>query len=269
MLKLPELAFSHRLAVGLFLLSLVYFYGHAQWNLRVNVGQQAFPTADDVLLKYHGRREESRLEFVLDPRRNPKKDFAMYQYLDGDYEGPEVQRKRYEAIVNWVRAGSSESGWGPVAKIFTHPKLCGNCHAPGKEMAKVPLVTFADVKRFARMDTGLSEARLTKLSHSHLAGFALLAVVTSLIFGFTRYRPIIVAPLLLMVFFGPMIDVTGWWLTKQYGMPWPYLIMAGGALFGFGLMAMVALTLDELWLRSLFGRTLNQILRPLGLRIRE
>jgi len=267
--KLPDLAPSHRLAVGLFLLSLVYFYGHAQWNLWVNVGQHAFPTVDDVLVKYHGRRGQTRLEFVLDPRRNPKKDLAMYQYLDGDYEGPEVQRKRYDAIISWVRAGSPESGWAEVAKIFTHPKLCANCHAPGKEMEKTPLVTHAAVKRFTHLDTGLSEGRLTRLSHSHLAGFALLAVVASLIFGFSRYRPIVFVPLLLMVFLGPMLDVTGWWLTKRLGMPWPYMIMGGGALFGVGLMAMVALTLDELWLRSLFGRTLSQILRPLGLRIRE
>jgi len=269
MMKLADLSPSHRLTAGLFLLSLVYFYGHAQWNLRVNVGQQAFPTARDVLVKYHGQREETRLEFVLDPRRNPKKDLAMYPYLDGDYEGPEVQRERYAKIVSWVRSGSPESGWPEVAPIVTHPKLCANCHAPGKEMEKVPLTSFRDVKKFARMDTGLSEGRLTKLSHSHLAGFALLAAVTSLIFGFTRYRPIVVVPLVLMAFFGPMMDVTGWWLTKRHGMPWPYLIMGGGALFGIGVMAMVALTLDELWLRSLFGRTLGQILKPLGLRIRD
>lgn len=268
-MKLTDLSFAHRLAAGLFLLSLIFFYAHAQWNLRINVGQESFPTAEDVLVTYRGKREETRLEFVLDPRRNPKKDIAMYSYLDGDYEGPETQQARHQEIVTWIRAGAPESSWPEVREIFTHPKLCASCHAPGKDMERTPLLTFEQVKRFTKMDTGVSESRLAKLSHSHLAGFALLAIMTSLIFGATRYRWPIVVPLFLMVFLGPMLDVTGWWLTKYHGMPWPYLIMIGGALFGVGLMAMVVLALDELWLHSVIGRTLSQALRPIGVRLRN
>lgn len=258
-----------RLASGLFMLSMVYFYVHAQWNLFTNVGKQTMPTVEDILVKYHGKRETTRLESVLDPKRDDRDDLAMYQYLDGDYQGPDTQKERYDKVIAWIRGGATEAEWPTVKEIFTHPKLCISCHKRGEDMGDAPLETFAQVRQFAATDQGPSVGHLNKLSHSHLAGFALIALAASLLFAGTRYRMIVSAPLMLAIFAGPILDVTGWWLTKNDGMPWPYLIIAGGAMFGVSLMIMVVLTLDELWLRGVLGRMAGAIAGVVGLRIRH
>ncbi len=268
-MKLADLPAGVRLATGLFMLSLIYFYVHAQWTLWTVVGQNDVPTAERVLEKYHGARETSRLESVLDPGRSDEDELAMYPYLGDDRVDAQTHRARYDSIVAWVRGGATRAGWADVKPIFENPKLCLACHAPGGDMEGAPLVTYEDVTRFTTFDAGPSVAHLNKLSHSHLAGFALLAVVTSLLFTRTRYRMLVAAPLFVGAAIGPMLDVTGWWLTKFHGMPWPWLVIVGGALFGVSVLVMAILTLDELWLRGLLGRALGAIARPIGLRIRD
>ncbi len=126
-------------------------------------------------------------------------------------------------------------------------------------MGRSPLTSFGQVKDYTRTDKGPSPGQLAKLAHSHLAGFALLALATSLLFAATRYRLPLAVPLYLAVFLGPMLDIVGWWLTHAAGMPWPYLVMAGGGLFGGGLMVMALLTLDEIWFRSTLGRLIGAL----------
>jgi hypothetical protein len=58
-----------------------------------------------------------------------------------------------------------------------------------------------------------------------------------------------VAPIVL-AFVGAAVDVASWWLTRAYGAPFQWGVIAGGAAFGAAIVWMSALSLGELW----FGR---------------
>ncbi len=77
-MKYATLPGSIRIIAGLFLLSLLFMYAQAQWNLWLNVGQGDLPTISHILEHYHGKRGKTRLESVLDPDRDPKGELAMY-----------------------------------------------------------------------------------------------------------------------------------------------------------------------------------------------
>ena len=83
-LRLADLSRERRLALGLFLVLLVGFYGLSQVKLITAVGEGGgYPGAREVLVKYHGDPTRSLLHKVLDPTRPKSDPKNMYQYLGG------------------------------------------------------------------------------------------------------------------------------------------------------------------------------------------
>jgi hypothetical protein len=266
---LADLPASRRLALGLFLLGIVGFYGLAQATLTLAVGGGRWPSPADVLHRYHGDPTKSMLHQVLDPSRGIDDPRRMYPFL-GTSDAELVERRA--AILSWVEAGATREGYAAVRPVFEGEMTCGLCHstkpdAEGHRRAKadLPFESYEQVLAAARPDRGMPWADLAKTSHNHLFGFLVAALLVSWAFTATRWRGPLVPALVTMTFLGALVDVAAWWATKRSGAPWHLAIMAGGAAFGASLTAMAVLALDELWLRSTLGRAVAAILRPLGL----
>jgi hypothetical protein len=257
--RLAALSGPRRLAVGLFLLLLVGFYLLAQVQLVAVVGSDGvYPGASTVLARYHGDPKRSRLHQVLDPTRSPEDARNMYQYL-----GPGEQERvpQRETLLRWVEREMPAAEWPAVRAIVDATERCAACHAPGARKADLPFDTYEHVVAGFGPDRGMSLQELSTSSHNHLMGFAVLGLLVSFVFTATAWRGPLVWILVAGVFVGGAADVASWWLTRAHGHPWEYLVMAGGGLFGGSLLAMVALSLDELWLRGRVGALLA---RPLA-----
>jgi len=267
--RLAELPAVRRLAVGLFLVCMLAFYALAQVKVFTAVGGGSFPGPEAVLAKYHGDRRNSRLHVVLDPRLSTSDSKRMYDHLgttDDERAGNRVK------VLAWVEAGAPASGWGALEPIFTGDSTCGGCHSTKDETRTkrdLPFERHEQVAPFAAPDAGMSLADLTTSSHNHMFGFAVVALLVSLIFTATRWRGPLVPLLVASAFVGALLDVAAWWLTKTWGSPFHLLVIAGGAAFGGSVLAMVALSLDELWLKGAVGRRLAPLVAALRLGRRE
>ena len=269
--RLTELPASRRLAVGLFLLALLVFYGLSQVQLIVAVGGgTGYPTPHDVLVKYHGDPTRSRFHKVLDPSLALSDPKNMYQHLSPETLARAALRKK---ILAWVEDGMPKSEWPAVQRTFTSTEACAFCHrvAGEPEPAKpdLPLETYEQVVAAAGPDTGMSSHDLATSSHNHAMGFAVVALLASLAFTATRWRGPVVPLLVLGSFLGSTLDVASWWLTKSLGHPWEFGVLAGGGLFGACSMTMVVLALDEMWLRGRVGALVEPVVRAARLGRRD
>jgi hypothetical protein len=264
--RLLELGGARRLAVALFLLLLLAFYGLAQVQLAFAVNDgKPLPGPDRTLAKYHGDPAKSRLHLALDPGRSGVA--AMYANLGSDEA---TRAARREEILRWVDGGAPRDGWPAVAPVFNDDATCGLCHSEKpladqpRTMARLPFDTYEQVLAVTRPGAPMSIAALAETSHNHMAGFATLALLSSLAFTASRWRGAIATLLVLGAFGGAALDVASWWLTRAYGAPWHYAVMLGGGLFGASVTTMVLLSLDEV---VLGGRVADRV-APLLARLR-
>lgn len=232
---------SVRLTVGAFCIVILCFALLAQAQLWEHDGAGELPTLQDILWKYNGRPNSSRLHVVLDPDLPEDNELAMYPYLG---EPHEIDANR-ERVYAWVAAGAPESAWDDIGPIFTNPAGCGQCHAAEALKEDMPFATYADVLPFAKQDTGMSKGALLTSAHNHLFAFAVLALLLSLMLCHSRWTGLLRVGLIVGAFLGPLLDVGGWLLTSAYGSPFHYVVWLGGALFGAATGGMAVLILAD------------------------
>jgi hypothetical protein len=266
---LAGLPAPRRLALGLFLLGLLAFHALTQVQLALAVGGGGFPSATDVLHRYHGDPKRSLLHQVLDPTRGIQDPRRMYPFLGTTEEEMSARRT---AILAWVEAGATRQGYEAVRGVFEGDATCGLCHsarpdAEGNRRARadLPFDTWEQVVAAARPDHGIAWSELSTTSHNHLFGFLVAALLVGWTFTATRWRGAVVPLLVSLAFVGALADVAAWWATKAFGPPFHLVVMGGGAAFGLSMTAMALLALDEVWFRSVLGRGIARVLRPLRL----
>lgn len=267
--RLSELPPARRLAVGLFLVCMLAFYALAQVKVFTAVGGGSFPGPGAVLSKYHGDRRHSRLHAVLDPHLSTSDTKRMYDHLGVTDEERATNRVR---VLGWVEAGAPEKAWPELESIFSGDSTCGGCHSTKDETRTkrdLPFERYDQVAPFAAPDEGMSLTDLSTSSHNHMFGFAVVALLVSAVFTATRWRGPLVPLLVACAFLGALLDIGSWWLTKAFGSPFHLLVVAGGAAFGAGVLAMVVLSLDELWLRGALARLVSPLVAALRLGRRE
>jgi hypothetical protein len=236
---IAEMDPARRLALGAFAALVLVFFPLSQWNLWVQDGEGGPPGPAEVLRKYHGNREGSRLHRVLDPALPEDHDLNMYLHLGP----PETREGRRAAILGWVEAGAPREGWEAVAPILTGAATCGACHSADGMKADLPFETYEQVLPFAAPDRGMRLGPLLVSAHNHLFAFAVMALLVSLAYTLTRVRGLLRVAPVLGAFGGALLDITSWFLTRELGAPFHLGVIAGGALFGasVGLMAFVVL----------------------------
>ena len=241
-MRLDRLPASIRLAVAGFCVVYLAFAAAAQAQLWHQAGGGRLPTAQRVLERYHGRPDDSHLHRALDPTLPEEDPHAMYPFAGED----EAERARHrDVILAWVEAGAPREGFGPVREIVTNPLLCAQCHEP-EGSAPFPLVTYEDVLPYARRGEGMAWSTLLTSAHNHLFAFGVAALLLSLGLALSRAPGRLRTLLIVLAFLGPLLDVGGWFLTRQLGAPWHLVVMAGGAMFGAATVAMAAYVLLDI-----------------------
>lgn len=245
--RLHTLPPSVRLAAACFAALILGFVLLAQVNLWHQVSGGTAPGPDDVLKRYHGDPERSRLDDVLDHEAHPSLDDPknMWQYLGGEsWEDPTTQANR-EVILDWVRAGAPEDGFAKVKPILTGAGMCGDCHVPGGLKEDLPFDTYEAVLPLTKPGGKYPLNTLLISAHNHLFGFAAMALLLSLGACFTGLPGRLRMLLILGASGGAALDIAAWFLTRTWGSPWHFAIMLGGGLFGLSCTAMALAVLHE------------------------
>lgn len=229
--RLRDLPVSARWALLGFGAFLGLFYGLAHATLWERDGGGALPGPDAILAKYHGQPDATRLHTVLEadvPASSPK---AMWLYLDPLGDAAAIEQRR-RVVLDWAEAGAPRDGWEPVRRVLHQEATCLECHAFGGERGDLPLETFDQVRPLAEAGGGMALGTLLVSAHNHAFGFAVLALLLSLLGAFTGLPTPWKILWTVAIFLGGAVDVAAWFLTRAHGAPWQYAVFAGGALFG-------------------------------------
>lgn len=221
-----------RLAVGLFAMLMFGFLLLAQRNLWEQAGGGTLPTPRRVLERYHGSPERSRLHMVLDPMLPVEDPHNMSQFLGGSQPEDALTKANRAAILTWVEQGAPREGWATVAPIFTEVETCGACHTAGGEKADLPFDNYEQVVPVTVSGGGMALAPLLISAHNHLFGFSVLALLIALGVTCSTAPRWMQTGVILAAFLGAGLDIAAWFLTRSFGAPFHWLVMAGGGLFG-------------------------------------
>jgi hypothetical protein len=182
-----------------------------------------------VIIKYYGKREDTRLETAL------KGTMAEY-----------VTTADRQRIMEWIRAGAGQAEFAQIQPILQ--RACMQCHSAQSGMPIAPLTSFEEVIGFTRQDLGESVKSLVRVSHIHLFGMSFLFALTSAIFMFSETSAVFRSILIAIPFVAIWMDIGSWWLTK-YQPFFAYTVIAGGVLMGLSLAGQIVIPLYEMWLK--------------------
>lgn len=122
---------------------------------------------------------------------------------------------------------------------------CQLCHVEGGKADFAPLTSYEEVEHLLQVDTGPDTAALARFSHFHLIGMGLLAALTGLLA--LVFLPMPAAGILsCLPAAGLLLDVGGWWLTRETARAAP-LVILGGGLFAAGIVGTHLLLQARLW----------------------
>ena len=181
----------------------------------VHAGRDGKPglSVEDIKIAYSGSKSDTRLEAAL---MGPMSSML-----------PAEERA---TIISWVRDGESERGYQASVDPILQAR-CRSCHN-GSNPHIPTLMTYADVKAVARLDTGVSIGTLVRVSHIHLFGLSFIFGFMGLIFSHAYIRNQTVKIVAVCVpFIAIFLDIASWWLTKV-STGFAYVVMIGGGLMG-------------------------------------
>ncbi len=219
----------------LLILGLGYIFAMIQ-IYEVHAGRDGKPgiSVKDIEIAYRGSPAGTRLEAAI---RGP-----MSSMLPAEDAGK---------IIAWIHSGAQEASFADqVQPIFE--QRCQGCHGGGNPHIPT-LVSYADVKAVAVVDTGVSIGTLVRVSHIHLFGLTFIFGFLGLIFSHAYWRRAYVKSIIVAVpFVAIFIDIASWWLTKVSG-GFAYAVVIGGALIGISFAIQWLVSMYQMW----FGKHLT------------
>ncbi len=230
---LSRLSLSYRLAVTLLLVNLVLALLFVHVKVRYAVAtKDGAPglSMDDLRLYFRGDPTVCRLQFMI---RGP---------MHGRFGAAEEM----ETIVDWIAQGATREDYeNEVAPILA--QRCIGCHGPDGEQSNWPLTSFEHVVRYTQLlDTGLTYEALADSSYPHLASLTFMAALTGLVFYATRWHGRWKGVIMALPLFCAVTNVLSWWSAKQSDF-FAWLVYMTGLLYGLAMIAMILLTLIDLW----------------------
>lgn len=298
---LRDLPFAARLTLATFLIAvgLGYLAAMVQVHFQHAKPGQLLPTADDLVLKFHGEPDPSKrvstLERLLRTPDHEDVSFdgrgSMFRAFTDRSSGwkstlkerPQaevVSEREHErdAIMAWLKGGLSRSDHEkdkmarpeslkdkPFTKEFLNDddsikiqslftERCVRCHSADGDDNKArsfPLDKYEQIKAYAKVDTGaMSLPALAQTTHTHLLSFAMLFMLTGVIFGLTSYSAWLRVPIAPIVLIAQVADVACWWLARidgSMGILFAEMILVTGAIVGVGLVIQIVLSLFDLF----------------------
>lgn len=183
-----------------------------------------------VVIKYYGQRGTTTLEAALEGRM-----------------GENITPFQKKEVVEWIRQGATEAGFGSVQPIFQNH--CAPCHSKESGMPLPPLTTFEEVSAYTKTDMGQSLKSLVRVSHIHLFGMSFIFMLTSGVFIMSEIAIAWRALLVAVPFVAIWVDIGSWWFTKIQPL-FAYTVITGGAMMGLALAAQILLPLYEMWIKK-------------------
>ena len=111
-----------------------------------------------------------------------------------------------------------------------------------------PLLSVKDIAA-TYYGPGVGYVTLMSLAHIHMMALSVVFFMVGFIFVHSSFATRWKVSLSVLPFAAFVVDVSGWFLTKL-NVGWVYLVLVGGAGFVLGLVAMIFLSLYEMWLGS-------------------
>jgi hypothetical protein len=110
-----------------------------------------------------------------------------------------------------------------------------------------PVLTVHDIAA-TYYGPGVGYVTLLSLAHIHMMGLSAVFFMVGYIFVHSSFPVRWKAAFVALPFFGFLVDVSGWFLTKlAYGCV--YLVLFGGGVFVLSLVTMIVLSLYDMWLK--------------------
>ncbi len=241
MRQLPELSFPEKLLHSgfIFLVGLGLLVAEAYVYSTVG-GLDGKPGLDvqDIVLSYYGDRSSSKLQKILP---------TMMGYAGV----PAAERPKMQAAINhWVVSGQSEAEYDQAIKplIGATGADCLKCHsvAMSKQLHNPPLVSYADVKAVAKVDTGMSHTSMLLNGMIHLTMLGVIFWIAGWIFSKSRFPDVLKGILIITPFIAMAVDFSGWWLTHM-NPAFAWMVMIGGALSCPVALLEMFLSLVQMW----------------------
>jgi len=187
-------------------------------------------TIEDVMVKYHGSPEQTKLGAAI-----------------GGIMAPNLKyQSDKDVILQWIKSGAHEAEYQDhIAPILNRD--CIGCHKPAVNPSLPDLTNFAGVSEVIRADGGASLPYLIRVSHIHLFGIAFILFFTGKIFLLCDINPVLKRVVLVMPFAAVLVDVLAWFVTKSVP-GFAYVVVASGALMGLSMGMQIMLSVYQMWL---------------------
>lgn len=238
MRQLPELSVAEKLAhTGfIFLVGLGLLVAEAYVYITVG-GANGKPgmSVQDVVIHYYGNRSTSTIQAILP---------TMMGYAGV----PAAERpKMSKAINHWIVIGESKAEYEHAVKPLIDTN-CLKCHsvAMTKVLHNPPLVTYADVKAVAKVDTGMPLSSMLLNGMIHLTMLGVIFWAAGSIFSKSRFPNAFKYTLITLPFIAMTVDFAGWFLTHQ-NPAFVWMILIGGALSCPIALLEMFLSLIQMW----------------------
>ncbi len=235
-MKINQLNISAKLAIS-FYTSLVLigaFSAVILLGLLLSDKEEGFaiPTIDKIKIKYG-------YPLIISSMKT-----SMYEYVSYDEE--------IDIVADWIAKGADKKAFNKDIKPIMKAN-CTNCHSKTSTMTKavphMPLSKYKDVKKYLK--GGYNWVKMANQAHFHSFGIALIIMIISLLFAFTRYLPWIKNLLIIAAPSALMLDLIGWWITK-YNFEFAYLIFIFGTVMTSSIITMSFLVLIDTWIKLPF-----------------
>lgn len=148
----------------------------------------------------------------------------------------------------------TDDGSVKIKSLFA--ERCVRCHQKDGDdanAANYPLDTYEALQRYTTVEANPGAMSLTKLAqstHAHLLSFAMLYMLTGLLFTLTNYPAWLRFTLGPLVLLAQIADIGCWWLARLDGVlgeQFALAILGTGAVVGLGLSLQIVLTLFHLF----------------------
>lgn len=225
---LRSLPYSFRLGVALLVLTLLGGYVVSGIHLRLhydNRDEEPGLTMNDIIGAYHGVQSPSPLieslesghpEALSDPERSALLDWLRGDRLSQDYDNLDLGENAPSEIIAFN---------------------CLDCHTRSARgdgaMPEVPLEYWDDIQSIAySKNIQPAGSNIVAMSqHAHAPTMAVILIVVAWLGACTRFGLRLTGLITLVGGLGLLIDMGGWWITRQYA-AFAYPMVIAGAAYG-------------------------------------
>ena len=185
-------------------------------------------SVEDIKITYSGSKDITVMEKAL---RGPMSGMLPQQDL--------------ATMLDWIRDGADKRTFNQSIEAIIDVN-CLSCH-DGSNPHLSNLDGFDNVALTVAQNTGTDLYTLVRVSHIHLFGLTFIFFVLGFIFSHSYLRPVwLKITIIAMPFFGVIVDVLGWYVTKVFT-PFAWMVLIAGVINGLSFAVMWIVSMYQMW----------------------